>query len=104
MTTILPVRHQPPLPLDRIIRRDPPGAEAIEMDVLIVGAGPAGLACAIELARLVKRARDGGGEMPEVNIGVGPSSIPVPSLNCSPTSSLPSSRSASPYPARRCTS
>jgi electron-transferring-flavoprotein dehydrogenase len=40
------------------------------MDVLIVGAGPAGLACAIELARLVKRERDGGGDMPELNIGV----------------------------------
>jgi electron-transferring-flavoprotein dehydrogenase len=68
--TILPIRHQPPLPLDRLIRRDPPGAEAIEMDVLIVGAGPAGLACAIELARLVKRERDGGGDTPELNIGV----------------------------------
>ena len=55
MPTILPIRHQLPLPLDRLIRRDPPGAEAIEMDVLIVGAGPAGLACAIELARLVKQ-------------------------------------------------
>ena len=54
MPTILPSRHQPPLPLDRLILRDPPGAEAIEMDVLIVGAGPAGLACAIELARLVE--------------------------------------------------
>jgi electron-transferring-flavoprotein dehydrogenase len=70
VSTILPIRHQPPLPLDRLIRRDPPGAEAIEMDVLIVGAGPAGLACAIELARLVKRERDGGDDMPEVNIGV----------------------------------
>jgi electron-transferring-flavoprotein dehydrogenase len=68
--TILPIRHQPSLPLDRLIRRDPPGAEAIEMDVLIVGAGPAGLACAIELARLVKREREGGGDMPELNIGV----------------------------------
>ena len=70
MPTILPIRHQPALPLDRLIRRDPPGAEAIEMDVLIVGAGPAGLACAIELARLVKREREGGGDMPELNIGV----------------------------------
>ncbi len=70
MGTILPLRHQRPLPLDRIIRSDPPGAEAIEMDVLIVGAGPAGLACAIELARLVKQDQEAGGGMPDLSIGV----------------------------------
>ncbi len=70
MPTILPLRHQQPPPLDRLILRDQPSAEAIEIDVLIVGAGPAGLACAIELARLVKRDQEGGGEMPDLNIGV----------------------------------
>ncbi|MEO7987354.1 MAG: electron-transfer flavoprotein:ubiquinone oxidoreductase [Gemmatimonadales bacterium] len=70
MSSILPARHQPPLPLDRLILRDAPGAEAIEMDVLIIGAGPAGLACAIELARLVKREQDAGGSMPDLAIGV----------------------------------
>jgi electron-transferring-flavoprotein dehydrogenase len=58
--TILPSRHQPGLPLDRLILRDPPNADAIEMDVLVVGAGPAGLACAIELAR----------SAPELSVGV----------------------------------
>jgi electron-transferring-flavoprotein dehydrogenase len=70
VSSILPVIHQVPLPLDRLILRDPPNAEAIEMDVLIVGAGPAGLACAIELARLVKRDQEAGGGLGELNIGV----------------------------------
>jgi electron-transferring-flavoprotein dehydrogenase len=40
------------------------------MDVLIVGAGPGGLACAIELARLVKRDQEAGGAQPDLNIAV----------------------------------
>jgi electron-transferring-flavoprotein dehydrogenase len=70
VSSILPIIHQPPLPLDRVILRDPPSAEAIEMDVLIVGAGPAGLACAIELARLAKREQESGGGLGELNIAV----------------------------------
>ena len=70
MSTILPSRHQRPLPLDQIIRRDPPGAEAIEMDVVIVGAGPAGLACAIELTRLAKLDAESGAGLGELNIAV----------------------------------
>ncbi len=50
MGVVLPVRHQAALPSDLILHR-PPGPEAIELDVLIVGAGPAGLACAIALLR-----------------------------------------------------
>ncbi len=67
MGRILPVRHQRPLPLDRLILREPPGAEAIELDVLIVGAGPAGLACAIELARLARR-ETGGATEPSIGV------------------------------------
>ena len=64
MSSILPSRHQRPLDLDQLLRRDPPGAEAIEMDVVVVGAGPAGLACAIELTRLAKQ------DSAELNIAV----------------------------------
>ena len=70
MSTILPIRHQPALPIAQLIREEPAGADAIEMDVLIVGAGPAGLACAIELARLVTRDQAAGGGMADLNIGV----------------------------------
>src|SRR2546422_7895771 len=66
MAKIVPAQYQPPLPLDKLILQD--GAEGagdrMELDVLIVGAGPAGLACAIELAKLAKA--DG----TELNIGV----------------------------------
>lgn len=49
-----PADFQPPLPLDRWILEEKPSAEAVELDVLFVGAGPAGLAGAIELARLAR--------------------------------------------------
>jgi electron-transferring-flavoprotein dehydrogenase len=69
MPRILPIRHQRALPLDRLILTEQPGEEALEMDVCIVGAGPAGLACAIELARLA-RADQERGEGGELNIAV----------------------------------
>src|SRR5213083_3673224 len=63
---IVPATYQPPLPLDRLLLPvGAPGAgDRMELDVLIVGAGPAGLACAIELAHLAQRDRT------DVNIGV----------------------------------
>ena len=66
MAEIVPAKYQPPLPLDQLILKDgAAGAgDRMELDVLIVGAGPAGLACAIELAKLGKA--DGA----EMNIGV----------------------------------
>ncbi|PYO94695.1 MAG: electron transfer flavoprotein-ubiquinone oxidoreductase [Gemmatimonadetes bacterium] len=62
----IPARYQPSLPLDKLIIQD--GSEGagdrMDLDVLIVGAGPAGLACAIALAQLANA--DGS----ELNIGV----------------------------------
>ena len=68
--TVIPARHQPPLPRERLILAEPPDAEAIEMDVVFVGGGPAGLAGAIELARLVKEDAAAGGGMGELQIAV----------------------------------
>ncbi len=67
---IVPLHHQPALPLDHLILRDSPGPEAIEMDVAIVGGGPAGLACAIELSRLLKGAQESGQAVGDLNIAV----------------------------------
>jgi electron-transferring-flavoprotein dehydrogenase len=53
-----------------MILAEAPDAEAIEMDVVFVGAGPAGLAGAIELARLVQKDAEAGGSLGEVNIAV----------------------------------
>src|SRR6266545_4081003 len=63
---MIPAAYQPPLPLDRLVLPvGAPGAgDRMDLDVLIVGAGPAGLACAIELAKLAKADRT------ELNIGV----------------------------------
>ena len=66
--TMIPSQFQPALPLDRLILKE--GADGagdkMELDVLFVGAGPAGLAGAIELARLAKADPTVG----ELNIGV----------------------------------
>ena len=67
---IVPERHQPPLPTDRFIVSDPPDEEAVPMDVVFVGGGPAGLAGAIELAKLVRADNESGGGIGEIEIAV----------------------------------
>jgi len=54
---LIPAQYQPPLPRERLILpQGAPGAgDRMELDVLIVGAGPAGLAAAIELVGLARR-------------------------------------------------
>jgi len=64
--SFVPATHQRALPLERLILEEPAAADAIELDVLFVGAGPAGLAGAIELARLARQDSSLG----ELNIGV----------------------------------
>ncbi|CAN5765330.1 electron transfer flavoprotein-ubiquinone oxidoreductase [soil metagenome] len=67
---IVPDRHQPPLPVDRFIVRDAPDEDAVPMDVVFVGAGPAGLAGAIELAKLVRQDNERDGGIGDVEIAV----------------------------------
>lgn len=67
---MIPARHQPALPLDRFILKDRAGGEVLEMDVLFVGGGPAGLAGAIALAQLVQQDTAAGGGLGEIAIGV----------------------------------
>jgi electron-transferring-flavoprotein dehydrogenase len=67
---LLPREYQPSLPVDRFITREPLDAEAVPMDVVFVGGGPAGLSGAIELANLVKRDNEAGGSLGEIQIAV----------------------------------
>ncbi|HIF06219.1 MAG TPA: electron transfer flavoprotein [Gemmatimonadetes bacterium] len=67
---IRPADHQPPLPIDRLILRDSPDPGAVPMDVVFVGGGPAGLAGAIELARLVRTDNEADDGLGEVEIAV----------------------------------
>jgi electron-transferring-flavoprotein dehydrogenase len=66
----VPADHQPPLPIDDLILNEQPDEESIEMDVVFVGAGPAGLAGAIELARLVRKDNEEGDGIGDVEIAV----------------------------------
>jgi electron-transferring-flavoprotein dehydrogenase len=68
--TVLPSRHQASLPLEQLVLTEPPDAEAVPMDVLFVGGGPAGLAGAIELAKLIKADNEAGGQLGDVQIGI----------------------------------
>ena len=66
----VPARYQPSLPTNELVLHEAPDPEAIEMDVLFVGAGPAGLAGAIELARLIRQDNEAGGGLGDVRIAV----------------------------------
>ena len=68
--SFVPADHQPPLPVDHLLLHEEPDDEAVPLDVLIVGGGPAGLAAAIEFARLAREDGAAGGDLGELEIGV----------------------------------
>ncbi|MCG8469257.1 MAG: electron transfer flavoprotein-ubiquinone oxidoreductase [Gemmatimonadetes bacterium] len=65
-----PAVSHPPLPIDRLILDEAPDDEAVPLDVLFVGGGPAGLAGAIRLAQWVERDREADGPLKDLEIGV----------------------------------
>ena len=68
--SLVPADLQPLLPHDQLILTGALDTEPIEMDVLFVGGGPAGLAGAIELARLVEQDNGSDRGIGAVSIGV----------------------------------
>ena len=70
MKPLIPASAQPPLPRGRFIVEEDPDPDAVPLDVLFVGGGPAGLAGAIRLAQLAGRDRAEGGPLADLEIGV----------------------------------
>ena len=68
--SVRPAAWQPALPGDRFIVEEPLDAEAVPLDVVFVGGGPAGLAGAIQLAKLARADGEAGGDLGELEIGV----------------------------------
>ena len=67
---LIPADYQLPLPRNQLVLTEAPGEERIDLDVVFVGAGPAGLAGAIHLAQLVKQGNEAGDGPGDVSIGV----------------------------------
>ena len=70
MNTITPSQYQPELPMEKFILKEKPGGEAVPLDVLFVGGGPAGLAGAIELAKLCKKEAEANSNFTKPEIGI----------------------------------
>jgi electron-transferring-flavoprotein dehydrogenase len=70
-TAVRPADYPPPFsPLDVIAAPTDPADERIEVGVLIVGAGPAGLACAIRLGQLLEESPETAERLGDVPVAV----------------------------------
>ena len=70
LKSFIPADYQPDFAQEELILKEAPGEEAVPLDVVFVGGGPAGLAGAIELANLAKKDAEEGGGLGELEIGV----------------------------------
>ncbi len=70
MKHIIPANSQTRLNQSDLLVNYTENEEAVPMNVVFVGGGPAGLSGAIELARLIKKDNEAGGSLGEVEIGV----------------------------------
>ena len=68
--SITPRAAQPALPLASLLVKGPPGENCVPLDVVFVGAGPAGLSGALELKRLVKEEQQKDPGFADVEVGV----------------------------------
>src|SRR5436190_7539011 len=70
MTPLRPADFPPPFDPNEFVAAPAPGEPEIEVGVLIVGAGPAGLACAIRLGQLLEGAPELAERLGEVPVAV----------------------------------
>ena len=69
--TVRPADYPPPFsPAEAIAAPSDPADERIEVGVLIVGAGPAGLACAIRLGQLLEESPETAERLGDVPVAV----------------------------------
>ena len=67
---VVPARYQVELPRDQLILAGELDDERIDVDVLFVGGGPAGLAGAVALAQLVRQGNETDAGLGDITIGV----------------------------------
>lgn len=70
ITSFVPAEYQAEVPEGRFILSERPRKNAVEMDVVFAGGGPAGLSGAIELARLARLDAEQGGDLGGIQIAV----------------------------------